>query len=43
MNAVINVATDFYILVLPMSCVMKLQITNRRRLGLLLVFASGLV
>lgn len=43
MNAVINVATEFYILVLPTPCVMKLQITIRRRIGLLLVFASGLV
>ena len=43
MNAVINVVTDFYILVLPVPCVMKLQINRRRRIGLLLVFASGFV
>ncbi|KAM0803752.1 hypothetical protein BDR22DRAFT_696860 [Usnea florida] len=43
MNAVINVVTDFYILILPVPCVMKLQTNKKRKIGLLLVFASGLV
>ena len=43
MNAVVNVVTDFYILVLPIPCIVKLQLSTRYRIGLLVVFGSGLV
>jgi sterol-4alpha-carboxylate 3-dehydrogenase (decarboxylating) len=43
MNSVINVVTDFYVLVLPIPCIMKLQLSLKRRIGLLLAFGSGIV
>lgn len=43
MNAVINVVTDLYVLALPIPSVLKLQLNPKRRFGLLLVFASGIV
>ena len=43
MNAVINVVTDMYILLVPIPCVLRLQLNTRRRIGLLIVFACWLV
>ena len=43
LNAAVNVATDIYILLLPIPRVLKLQLGRRHRLGLLLVFATGVV
>ncbi|KAF4624904.1 hypothetical protein G7Y89_g13265 [Cudoniella acicularis] len=40
--AVINVATDCYILVLPIYSVVKLYLPKRKKIGLALVFATGL-
>ena len=42
-NAAVNVATDFYVLLLPITRVVKLQLSSSHRLGLLMVFATGLV
>lgn len=39
----INVATDFYILALPVIMVTQLQLTFRRKLGVIAVFMTGLV
>lgn len=41
-QGVINVITDFYILLLPIRRMLKLQIRNRKKLGLLAIFLSGL-
>ncbi|KAL2814425.1 hypothetical protein BJX63DRAFT_420777 [Aspergillus granulosus] len=38
----VNVFTDFYILVLPIPCLLKLQISLKRKIGLCFTFASGL-
>ena len=43
LNATVNVVTDIYMLLLPIPCVLKLQLGKRHRLGLLLVFATGIV
>ncbi|KAL4923647.1 NAD(P)-binding protein [Aspergillus undulatus] len=40
--SVVNVTTDFYVLILPIPRLAKLQVSQRRKIGLLLVFASGL-
>ncbi|KAL3456385.1 hypothetical protein BJX64DRAFT_294141 [Aspergillus heterothallicus] len=37
-----NVFTDFYIAILPIPRVLNLQTSNRRKIGLVLTFASGL-
>ncbi|KAJ5633330.1 NAD(P)-binding protein [Penicillium lividum] len=41
-QSVINVVTDFYVLLLPIPRLVKLQVSRRRRIGLLLTFMSGL-
>ena len=41
MNATVNVVTDFYILLLPIPCVLSLQMSSKRKVGILLVFAGG--
>lgn len=41
-QSVINVVTDFYVLILPIPRLLKLQVSRRRRIGLLLTFMSGL-
>lgn len=38
-----NVVTDFYILILPIPCVLDLQLGRRRKIGIILIFGSGLV
>lgn len=42
LNSVFNVVTDFFILILPMPHIMKLQLPNSRKIGLVAVFAAGL-
>ena len=42
-QSVINICTDFYVLVLPVPCVLKLQITTRQKVGILAIFATGAV
>lgn len=42
LNSVFNVVTDFWILLLPMPHVMKLQLPNSRKIGLVAVFGAGL-
>ncbi|RAH66072.1 NAD(P)-binding protein [Aspergillus aculeatinus CBS 121060] len=41
-QSVINVVTDFYVLLLPIPRLLKLQVSRRRRIGLLVTFMSGL-
>ncbi|ERF77190.1 hypothetical protein EPUS_06470 [Endocarpon pusillum Z07020] len=43
MSTVMNVVTDFYILALPLPCVMRLKLSLRRRIGVLIVFGCGIV
>ena len=38
-----NVAMELYLLVLPIGRILKLQLSRKRRIGLLIVFASGLL
>lgn len=38
----VNVATDFYVLALPIARVVKLQIPFRRKIGLCAIFLTGL-
>jgi hypothetical protein len=41
--AVLNAFADFYILVIPAHRVLKMQITRRKKLGLLIIFLGGLM
>lgn len=41
-QSVINVFTDFYVLLIPIPRLLRLQVSQRRRVGLLLTFLSGL-
>jgi hypothetical protein len=40
-TSAVNVATDLYVVVLPINRVRKLQMSPRRKVGLAMVFASG--
>ncbi|KAI8629733.1 hypothetical protein F5Y19DRAFT_431656 [Xylariaceae sp. FL1651] len=42
LNASFNVATDFWILLLPLPLVAKLQLRLQQKVGLFIVFAAGL-
>ena len=42
-NGTINTLIDLYILVLPIAMVLRLQLTARRKFGVLLVFLMGLL
>ncbi|KAL8733438.1 MAG: hypothetical protein Q9166_002064 [cf. Caloplaca sp. 2 TL-2023] len=42
-TSAINVFSDFYILVIPLSAVSRLQLAPKRRLGLLAIFFTGLL
>ena len=42
-QAVINVTTDIYLLVLPLAPISHLQMRRRKKFGVLLIFLSGLV
>ena len=41
LTAVVNVVTDFYVLILPIPSILKLQLDTKRKLGLMMVFAAG--
>ena len=43
MSGVVNVVTDWYLLILPIPSLMLLKLRRRRKLGLLLIFMSGLM
>lgn len=43
MTLVVNIVTDIYVLILPIPRVLNLQLNIKRKLGLLLVFAGGLL
>lgn len=38
-----NLFTDFYILLLPISGVIRLQLPKRRKIGVILIFMTGLL
>ncbi|KAL4955941.1 hypothetical protein BDW69DRAFT_182117 [Aspergillus filifer] len=38
----VNVVTDFYLVILPIPRVLRLQVSTRRKVGLVITFASGL-
>lgn len=42
LNAVFNVVSDFWILILPYPQLLKLQLRFRQKIGLTIVFAAGL-
>ena len=42
-NGAINTLIDIYILILPIAMVLRLQLTPRRKLGVLVIFAIGLL
>ena len=42
-SGAINTLIDLYILILPITMVMKLQLTPRRKLGVLVIFMIGLL
>ena len=41
--ACVNLALDLYILILPIIAVAKLQMASRRKVGIILVFMTGLL
>ena len=42
-QAVLNLATDFYVLVLPIRLVLNLQLSPRRKTGAMILFGTGLL
>ena len=42
-SSVVGVVTDFYILLLPLYGVLRLQIARRRKLELVVIFSTGLL
>lgn len=42
LTSVVNVICDFYVLILPLYRISKLNLSFRRKLGLVIVFAWGL-
>ena len=42
-NGTVNTLIDLYILVLPIAMVLRLQLTPRRKFGVLLIFMVGLL
>lgn len=42
-SVILNFATDIYILVIPLPMVWKLHISTSRRIGLILIFATGIL
>lgn len=43
MILVVNIVTDIYVLILPIFRVSKLQLKFKRKVGLVVVFAGGMV
>ena len=42
-SAVLNFATDIYILVIPLPIVWKLHLSTKKRIGLIFIFATGIL
>ena len=42
-SGVFNVVTDFYVLILPIAVVWRLQLAPRRKIGVIGIFLTGLV
>lgn len=42
-SGVINVLTDFYVLILPVAMVWSLQLTSRQKIGIISIFLTGLL
>ena len=42
-SGIINVITDFYVLILPVAMVWSLQLTTRRKIGVIAIFLTGLM
>jgi hypothetical protein len=42
-QGVFNILSDFYIFLIPIPCIIKLQISKRQKIGLLLIFLTGFV
>ena len=42
-QSLFSVVTDFYVLLLPMGVVSRLQLSFRRKIGVILVFMTGLL
>jgi len=42
-SGVINVLTDFYVLILPVATVWSLQLTSRQKIGIIGIFLTGLL
>lgn len=42
-QAVFSFATDLYVLVLPIKPLLNLQLSSRRRTGVMILFATGLL
>ncbi|KAL4881108.1 hypothetical protein BJY04DRAFT_218624 [Aspergillus karnatakaensis] len=41
-TAAVNISTDFYVVILPINRFVRLQISRRKKIGLCMIFASGL-
>ena len=41
-SGIVNVITDFYVLILPIAMVWSLQLTTRRKIGVIAIFSTGL-
>lgn len=42
-QSLFSVVTDFYVLLLPVGVVLKLQLSPRRKIGVIMVFMTGLL
>ena len=42
-SGVFNVITDFYVLILPISMVWHLQLSSKRKIGVIAIFLTGLL
>lgn len=40
---ILNVFTDFYILLLPLPAVLNLQLASNKKIGLIILFSTGLL
>jgi hypothetical protein len=38
-----NVLSDFYVFIIPIGCIVRLQVTKRQKVGLLFIFLAGLI
>lgn len=42
-TSIVNLVSDIYLLVLPLPLVMKLQISKKRKIGLVAIFMTGIL